>query len=201
MAISLIPVTRQARLSRSSVQSCVRELTAEEGWSEGFGAREELIWHVLIGGLHAAILHRRCGVQWIAYLERMLGPRDFFGLGGESSRYNVLFLDSLHISLDFSVNLSIYFALLTHLSHNLVLIGPLWILQRQVSLTLNSIKWLEAVSFKFIKINSVELDIYHLQVHGIEEPPLDRWSALLPRQCHIHRCLCGKRPVGPSRLR
>ena len=126
----------QARLGRSSVQASVLELTTKEGRCEGLGAREELVWHVLLSWLHTTVAHRRCCVQGVANLQCVLWLGELGSLCWESTRRNVHLLDSSHVLLDLSINLSIDDAFLSQLLHDLMLVGPLRILERQVSLTL-----------------------------------------------------------------
>ena len=129
-------MTGQARLGRGSVQASVLELTAKEGRCEGLGAREELVWHVLLSWLHTTVAHRRCCVQGVANLQCVLWLSELGSLCWESTRRNVHLLDSSHVLLDLSINLSIDHAFLSQLLHDLMLVGPLRILERQVSLTL-----------------------------------------------------------------
>ena len=131
-------MARQAGLGRSSVQACVLELTAKEGRCEGLGAREELVWHVLLSWLHTTVAHRRCCVQGVANLQCVLWLSELGSLCWESTRRNVHLLDSSHVLLDLSINLSIDHAFFSELLHNLMLVGPLRILERQVSLTLSN---------------------------------------------------------------
>ena len=192
------------------MESRVRELPAKEGRCEGFGPREELVWHVLVGRLHAPVVHRRRGVQRVANVQCVPWLLDLFSLRWEGTRHNVLLLDSHHIALDLSINHPVDFALLTHLPHNLVLIRPLRILQRQVPLSLLPKNTNTKLNFQqirsrfkyfdeqiFYKLFPEVTGRFDLQVRGTGGPRPGHRCVLPPTWCRSRHCLCGKRRAVP----
>ena len=115
------------------------KLTTEECRCKSFRSREELSWNVCLGRLHTTIVH--CGglIKRIADFESTSWLQNLLGCRWEGAWLDLCFFGLAHIALHPRVYLRINLSFLAHFPQHLMLVGPLRVLQCQVTVAKLSI--------------------------------------------------------------